>query len=234
MIPRSRPPPGRVRAGPRRVGGDGDLGGHVDPQAAPRRTRRVTDRTCSGGVGQVPVQADPQRRASPRRPAAAAPPVEGERAVVPADRHSARRRRGNRADRVTGLAAFRPRRTRRRSSGAAPTARRPCPARRRCPARTRPVPGTAPGRPPAAGRGGAAAMVELQHARPDVHGGAQQREAPVPLGPGGRAASPGGAMHHAGRVRVTTSRHADTQAQGYDRNPGQRSWTLAGCGKWRW
>jgi hypothetical protein len=83
----ARHPP-RIRPGPLGVGADGDLGGHVQvqpPGVEPEGHRPDPLRR----VGHVPVQADHQPRAAPRYREAQHPPVEGERARVPADRHKA-------------------------------------------------------------------------------------------------------------------------------------------------
>ena len=148
--------PARVRPLPGRVDRDRDLGGHVRVQP-PRVVAEGHRPDLPGRVGDVPVQPDRQRGAAARHRDPQHPPVERERAVIPADRDQAAP-----APRVPGASCRRPCgvwrwRTRRRCSGAAPTGRRCCRVPRTCPARRRPAPGTAPGSRPAAGPAGAAA-----------------------------------------------------------------------------
>jgi hypothetical protein len=78
--------PGRIGFLPGRVGGDRHFRGHLHPQ--PPRAGQQGNRTdLGGGPGQVVVQADPQRRAAAGHRNRQHPPVQAERAVIPAHRH---------------------------------------------------------------------------------------------------------------------------------------------------
>jgi hypothetical protein len=111
------------------------------------------------------------------------------------------------------------RRTRHRSSGAAPTAHPRCPTPRTCPARTRPAPGTALDSPPAAGPAGPAARVQLQHGRPHIPRRHQQPQQPPPLPPRDTQPYPRGAMHHPRRQRVTMPWHVPSPSAATDKPP---------------
>ena len=207
MMPRSTPATrARVGPGPFRVGGDGDLGGHVQVQA-PGVEAEGHRPDLAGRVGQVPVQAHQQRRAAPGHREAQHPPVQGERARIPADRHQSppAPREPRRA--VPGPAPFgggepgvgvaaqhRP------GAGAVELAESARPRRGQLPAqllvgRQRGVLAAPP--PP----------VQLQHGAPHVARRAQQPEQPVPLAAGHAQPAPRGAVHHRRRIPLTFSRH---------------------------
>ena len=90
-------------------------------------------------VGHVAVQADQQRRAASGDREAQHPPVQGERARVPADGTGPASAAGT-ARRYPRPCGVPRRRTRRRSTGAAPTWPRHCPVPRRSRARRRQFP----------------------------------------------------------------------------------------------
>jgi hypothetical protein len=198
--------PRGVGPGSLRVGRHGDLGGHVQVQAAgvePEGHRP----DLTGSVGHVPVQANQQRRAPSGGREAQHPPVQGERARVPADGHKAAppprepRRgvprpapRGGREPGVGVAAQHRP------GPDAVELAEGARPRRRQFPAqflvaRQRGALAAAP--PP----------VQLQHGAPHIARRPQQPEQPVPLGAGHPQPAPGGPVHRRRRIPLTFSRH---------------------------
>jgi len=146
--------PGRIRLLPGRVAGDRDLGGDIDPQP-PRIVEQRHRSDLFWRVGQVPVQPHPQRRLSAGDRDLQPPALECDAVAAAA------------ADRLP-CGVWR-RRTRRRSSGAAPTGHLRYLIPQMCPARTQPAPGTAPDSPPVAGPAGPAARRSALARTPTHH-----------------------------------------------------------------
>lgn len=161
--------PARVRRSAVRVDGDRDLGGDLQPQPA------TVGEQCHrpdplGRIRHGPIQVQPQRRATGRGWQPQLPAVQGERAVIPADRHQTPATAGE----LTGpwcrqRGGVTPRRTRHRRTGAAPTGHRHCPGHRTCPDPPRPVPGTTLDTTPAARPAAAAAMHSPRGGTPIRH-----------------------------------------------------------------
>ena len=202
-----------------------DLGAHLDEQPA-ALVDEGDGPDLLGGVGDLAVQPDPQRRAplGGHKPHPAA--LDGERAVPePHRHHPAFPTRETRAD-VAVLAAF---------GGGEPgvtvAAQHPFGADRgQLPEHTRPGPVqlTAQGLEVHDARQTALASpsVHVQQTRPHIPGRHQQSETPASLPGRDTQTNPGGPHHHPGPTTVTTPRHQMTTPRAHDKTTRTTGRTL--------
>jgi hypothetical protein len=145
------------------------------------------------------------------------PPVEPERAVIPADRHQAALAPRVLGARVARLAAFGG-----GEPGVAVAAQHgPCPGSVEFPERARPRAGQFPAQLGVPGQRAVLAAAppggQFQHAAPHVAGRPQQPEHPLPLTAGHPQPAPRGPVYHPRRMGIVFSRHDHILARHTDK-----------------